>query len=126
MGRPSSKFSRIILVEFNELCPSLLTQWMQQGHLPNFSKLYNQSEVYVTESDEPAAPNLEPWIQWYSVHTGLPFSVHGVFHLTDGPKAHHQDIWSVLRDHGLTVWNCGSMNARAVTGENAIFLPDPW
>jgi hypothetical protein len=116
----------MILLEFNELCPSLLKKWMASGQLPNFKRFYDSSAVFVTEADELKAPNLEPWIQWYSLHTGLPFRVHQVFHLTDGPRAGHVDIWSALQNQGKKVWNCSSMNARRLTGQNALFLPDPW
>lgn len=117
---------RMILLEFNELCPSLLNKWMAGGQLPNFKRFYDSSDVYVTEADELKHPNLEPWIQWYTVHTGLPFRVHQVFHLTDGPRADHLDIWSALQSRGKKVWNCSSMNARRLTGRDALFLPDPW
>jgi len=117
---------KVILIEFNELCPALLDKWMAEGHLPNFKRLYDRSEIFISEADESDPGNLEPWIQWYSVHTGLPYSKHGVFYLTDGPKAGHPDIWSMLQAHGLRVWNCSSMNAAGFAREGSAFLPDPW
>lgn len=117
---------RMILIEFNELCPSLLRKWMASGELPNFRRFHDSSDVYVTEADERNPPNLEPWIQWYSLHTGLPFRTHQVFHLTDGPRADHVDIWHALQSQGKKVWNCSSMNARRLTGPGAWYLPDPW
>jgi hypothetical protein len=118
--------SKIIFLEFNELCPTLLERWMAEGRLPNFKTFFEDSEIYTTESDEKNGPYLEPWIQWYSMHTGLPFEQHQVFHLTDGPKANHPDIWQLLRDNGKTVGNCSSMNAKGFEAEGSFFLPDPW
>ena len=117
---------KVILVEFNELCPSLLTKWMGTGELPNFKRLHDSSEVFVTAADETEPANLEPWIQWYSVHTGLPYSQHRVFHLTDGPRASHQDIWNILHGAGKKVWNCSSMNAKQFSFVGSAYLPDPW
>jgi hypothetical protein len=117
---------RIIFLEFNELCPSLLQQWMAEGRLPNFKKFYDNSETYTTESDEKLPPYLEPWIQWYSIHTGVGFQQHGVYHLTDGPKAKWNDVWRILLANGKTVANCGSMNARGFEARGSFFLPDPW
>jgi hypothetical protein len=117
---------RVILLEFNELCPPLLERWMSDGSLPNFRRFHEQSQAFVTEPDEKAAPYLEPWIQWYSIHTGLPYADHRVFHLTDGPRAGHEDIWHYLAAHRKKVWNCGSMNARRLAAEGSAFLPDPW
>src|ERR1041385_882411 len=59
---------RVIVLEFNELCPSLMEQFMKQGLLPGFSRLHSESYAYVTDAEE-VAPNLEPWIQWVTVHT---------------------------------------------------------
>ena len=117
---------RLVLIEFNELCPSLLAQWMGEGKLPNFAKFHAQSEVFTTRADVEEGPNLEPWIQWYSLHTGLPFSQHNVFHLTDGPRATHPDVWSILSARGFSVWNCSSMNARRIAAKGARYIPDPW
>lgn len=122
----SGSVKRIMFIEFNELCPSFLEKWMADGSLPNFKSLYNESAVFVTESDETNPRNMEPWIQWYSLHTGLPFSEHNVFHLTDGPKAGHADIWQMLRENGQKVMNFSSMNAKGMAGSGVVFFPDPW
>lgn len=116
---------RIILLEFNELCPALLEKWMGDGSLPNFKRFFDASQAFITTADA-APPALEPWIQWYSLHTGLSYQQHGVFRLTDGPRAGHPDIWAVVRDAGLRVFNCASMNAKRFAGEGSLFVPDPW
>lgn len=115
-----------MLVEFNELCPALLDRWMGTGDLPNFKRLHGISTVFTTVADESEPINLEPWIQWYSIHTGLPFSQHQVFHLSDGPRAGHPDIWSLLHNAGKSVWNCSSMNAKQFAYAGSAYLPDPW
>ncbi len=117
---------KIVLLEFNELCPPLLGRWMSEGKLPNFLRFYRGSEVFTAVADELDPDNLEPWIQWYSLHTGLRFSQHGVFHLTDGPAAEHNDIWRMLLKHGLRVANCASMNAKGFRAGGCFYLPDPW
>ena len=73
-----------------------MEKWIASGDLPNFRKLRDQSQVFTTNADVDTAEHLEPWIQWYSMHTGLPYDVHGVYHLTDGPKANYEDIWQIL------------------------------
>ncbi len=118
--------SKILLLEFNEICPSLLKRWMNQGKLPNFSVLYNSSQVFTSIADVSEPDYLEPWIQWYSIHTGLPYDEHRVFYLTDGPKSDHSDIWRRLAGLDKSVMNCGSMNARALAGTGVFYLPDPW
>jgi hypothetical protein len=118
------KANKVILLEFNELCPQLLDRWMGQGLLPNFRKFYSNSDVFTAQADD--SEHLEPWIQWYSVHTGLSYQQHGVFNLTDGPTAAHLDIWQMLLRRGLKVASCGSMNVKAFSAPDCLFVPDPW
>jgi hypothetical protein len=117
--------TKVLLLEFNEICPPLLQRWLREEKLPNFKRLFDSSDVFVTVADE-GPPKLEPWIQWYSIHTGLPYAEHGIFHLTDGPRASHIDLWRLVQQCGGSVMNCGSMNARGFAGPRAFFLPDPW
>jgi hypothetical protein len=116
---------RVLLLEFNELCPRLLDEWMEDGALPNFRRFHDRSEVFVTKADA-SPPALEPWIQWYSLHTGLSYQQHRVFHLADGPKASHPDIWTVVRQMGRRTCNCSSMNAKGFDAQGSVFIPDPW
>jgi hypothetical protein len=117
---------KLIALEFNELCPELLERWMAEGELPNFARFHSASQVFTAVADEPGPDNLEPWIQWYSMHTGLAYSQHGVRNLADGPLAPHTGVWQLLARHGLKVANCSSMNASAVRAPGALFVPDPW
>ena len=115
----------VILLEFNELCPSLMAQFIEEGHLPNFKKLRDSSAVFTTEAKESQA-YLEPWIQWINVHVGVPFSEHGVELLGDGVKVKQPAVWDLLSDAGMNVWVCGSMNVHATTEVKGSMLPDPW
>lgn len=117
---------KTLLLEFNEICPPLLDTWMGEGKLPSFGAFHGSSQVFTTVADVSDPLHLEPWIQWYSIHTGLPYNEHNIFYLTDGPKADHPDIWRRLRALGKSVMNCASMNARALAGDGVFYLPDPW
>ena len=116
----------VIVLEFNELTPHLMQQWMDEGKLPGFKKLHDQATVYVTDAEEPTK-TLEPWIQWVTVHSGLTFKEHGIYDLGDGHKLRSPRLWDVASDAGKRVWVCGSMNA-GVFGDsvNGAIVPDPW
>lgn len=116
----------IILVEFNELCPALIDRWIASGDLPNFARLREVSTVCVTQADELQAPNLEPWIQWYSLHTGVPFREHQVFRLSEGASRPFPSVWDLLIADGRRVMNFSSMNCREFRADGSVFLPDPW
>jgi hypothetical protein len=125
IGGMESTATKVIQLEFNELCPSLMEQFIGAGRLPNFTRLRRESVVMVTDAGEDA-PNLEPWIQWITVHTGLPFSEHAIFDLGDGHKLNVPRIWDMVGETGRKVWICGSMNASFRKPIQGFILPDPW
>jgi Type I phosphodiesterase / nucleotide pyrophosphatase len=114
-----------IVLEFNELSPSLMDVFISRGILPNFQALRDQSQVFVSDAEE-ESPNLEPWIQWVTAHTGLSFREHGIFDLGDGHKLTQPRLWEILSSHGYSVWICGSMNAAFHSPIKGHILPDPW
>ena len=116
----------VISLELNELCSDLIDRWIDEGVLPNFKALRDSSHVFLTLADTDKPDELEPWIQWYSVHTGLPYRDHCVFHLTDGRQASHPDIWRQVIEQGGKTINFSSMNARPFTSTSSVFVADPW
>ena len=114
----------LILVEFNELCPTLLREYMDSGKLRNFQLFFQSSTAFTTDAGE-EPPNLEPWIQWVTVHSGMPFAEHGVFHLGDGAKLQKKCLAEVLSDAGVPVGVFGSMNLN-YKRLNGYLIPDPW
>ena len=90
---------RVVLIEFNELSPALLDRFIAEGELPNFAAFRAASDVFTTDAGESDAA-LVPWIQWPSVHTGLPYAEHGIYHLGDAERCAAPTIESVLSDAG--------------------------
>jgi hypothetical protein len=119
------KQKNVILIEFNELCPPLLERFISQGLLPNFKQFRDTSTVYVTDSasDE---PNLEPWIQWVTVHCGMPFAEHGVFRLGESQRLKSKLVGQCLAEAGIPVGICSSMNTSYGSLRDGYLLPDPW
>lgn len=122
----TAKRHKQLVLELNELCPAILESMIGEGLLPNFAALKATSEVWITRPDVDDDTLLEPWIQWYSVHTGLSYDEHGVFHLTDGARAGHRDIFRMLLDAGRSVIDFGSMNVAPFAHPGGVFLADPW
>src|SRR5689334_17775348 len=98
--------NRLILLEFNELTPSLLTRFMGEGHLPNFKRFFDESAVYTTDAEE-SGERLNPWVQWVTVHSGLSLEEHGVFRLDEGNKLPQPSVWDIISDTGRKVLVCG-------------------
>jgi hypothetical protein len=124
-GERASSQAPVILLEFNELSPALMDTFIDQGHLPNFKRLRDSSQVFTTDAEE-VAPNLDPWIQWVTVHSGLSFDQHGIHHLGDGHKLAVKSLWDMVAAQGKTVWICGSMNIKYDKPLRGAAVPDPW
>lgn len=123
-GSTTTAPSRLILLEFNELCPGLLDRFMSAGLVPNFRKFYDSALIFTTDAmEEPEY--LEPWIQWVTVHSGLSFGEHGIEHLGDGPKQPRKEIAEILSDAGVPVGVFGSMNTN-YTKLRGYHIADPW
>lgn len=120
MSNPS-----VLLLEFNELSPMITERFIEQGKLPNFAKLKSQSKVFITEAEE-EQENLEPWIQWVTVHSGLAYKEHGVFELGEGHKLSSPTLSQILSEHDYRVWLCGSMNLPFNENTKGFVVPDAW
>lgn len=112
---------RLLLLELNELCPSLIERFMAEGTLPNFKRLRERSRAFITHTNESV---LEPWIQWVTVHTGVPMDQHGIVDLDEAEKLQHDAFWDRLESDNVLLM-C-PMNVRFNRTDDSIFMPDPW
>jgi hypothetical protein len=112
---------RLILLEFNELCPQLVDRFIDEGALPNFQRLRDASETFITHTNEEI---LEPWIQWVTVHTGVPFSEHGIKDLDEAEKVTHATFWDGLAEENVLLMS--PMNVKFRRRNQSLFMPDPW
>ncbi|HUQ76733.1 MAG TPA: hypothetical protein VM183_18590 [Burkholderiales bacterium] len=117
------KANRMLILEFNELCPRLLARFMDEGRLPNFSRLHRTSHVYTTTTND---EHLEPWVQWVNFHHGIPEAKHRVVDLDEGHKVAEPAFWDVLAQQGKTALVFGSMNTAPAKSELVTLVPDAW
>lgn len=117
------KTGSVLVLELNELCPPILERMIAADQLPNFKKLRDSSEVFVTRTDD---PTLEPWVQWPTFHTGQPESVHGAAELDEGHLIKPARVWDTLAESGVESVVFGSMNADAKRKDRVFLVPDPW
>lgn len=121
VGPPS-----VIILEFNELSPRLMDRFIAEGQLPNFERFRNASTVAITDPEEPQ-DKLNPWVQWVTLHTGVPRSEHGIEKLGEAESLEHKTIGEVVSSAGRSVWICGTMNLPSRTAQVVgAYLPDPW
>lgn len=98
---------------------------MDEGLPPNFTTLHDTSRVYLTDA-KAKGDALNPWIQWFSIHTGLTADKHKVRRLNEAKNFKGAFLWDTLSDSGYSCWICGSMNANYRENFRGELLPDPW
>ena len=118
----------MLVVELNEFDPVFLEKNAKKLKLKNI--LYflnlNYSETFTLESKE--HHGLDPWVQWVSIHSGLPFSKHKIARLGQTKTQKNKQIWNKLGDYYKLKWGVwGVMNAPCGSKKGrCFFVPDPW
>lgn len=121
----SNKNKNLIVVELNEINFDIIKKYLLSGiKLPNFSKIIKFQNINTLA--EKKYEEIEPWIQWHSVHTGLSLSDHKIFRLGDGIYCKSQNIYNKLEDYGFTVGAISPMNLTNNLSNPKYFIPDPW
>lgn len=115
----------MILVELNEINFDVVRKYIDSGaKLEGFSSLFD--EGFRTTTSELKYEELEPWIQWPSIHTGKAYCDHKVFRLGDMTKSTVPQIFELLEQFGYSVGAVSPMNAVNRLKAPAYFIPDPW
>ena len=116
---------KLILIELNEINFDAVNFYIEKGEsLPGFSKLIDQGIIATKAEYE--YENLEPWVQWPSVHTGKTFKEHKVFRLGDFVNSSHDQFFEQVEKAGYIVGAVSPMNATNKLNNPAYFIPDPW
>lgn len=117
---------KLFLLELNELNFDLVWKYIDKGvSLPGFERLRSDFTIRRTSS-ETEYENLEPWIQWPSVHTGKAFQDHKIFRLGDVVNYSGRQVFEELEDRGVRVGCISPMNAVNNMSSPCYFVPDPW
>jgi len=114
---------RTIQIELNELSPTLIDEFIDAGELPNFRRLRDTSEVFVTDASTELS--LEPWVQWPTLHTGIDDSDHGIRHLGEADRVKGRGVARELADAGFKVGVFMTMNLDYGPLDGFV-VPDPW
>ena len=114
----------LILLEWNEVNFDLLKSYVQEGGFKNLEQLL-EMEICKTFSEK-KYEDLEPWIQWASVHTGLTGAQHKIFRLGDIINFNGDQIFEKLERDGIRVGAISPMNTKNAMVSPCYFIPDPW
>lgn len=115
----------LTLLELNEINFDYVQWYIENGYsLPGFEWLMQQNPLETFAEDN--YEELEPWIQWPSVHTGNTFEEHQVFRLGDIVNTNHRQIFEEIEAQGVRVGAISPMNAANNLTNPTYFIPDPW
>jgi hypothetical protein len=114
----------MIFIQWNEVNFPLLEKYANKYDLKNIKKVLNFNQT-ITHS-ETQYILLEPWIQWASVNTALPFSEHKIFRLGDAVYSENNQIFEGIEEKGYKVGAISPMNVVNKLKNPSYFIPDPW
>ena len=118
---------KILFLELNEFNLEVLQEGARRLDLKHLQRLLSLHQSVTWTDDVYESDFLEPWVQWVSVHTGIPSSVHQIKHLGDVPHLSTPQFWERLSEMGVSTGIWGAMNAsRGHSPSCRFFVPDPW
>ncbi len=117
---------RLILLELNEINFDVVAMYVaaKPARFPALKNLFSASRIRT--SCEKKYEELEPWIQWASVHTCKTYAEHLIFRLGDIVGSGVPQIFEQLEQAGYRVGAISAMNAENRLCKPAYFIPDPW
>lgn len=116
----------LVLLEINEVNFDLVREYLNlyPGRFKWMEVLLRNYHIKTTS--EKNYEELEPWIQWVSIHTGKSFEEHKIFRLGDIVGSDIPQVFEKLEDIGVRVGCISPINTENRLRRPAYFMPDPW
>lgn len=118
----------LLLLEINECNFAYFFKVANKFNNKNINNyFYNKKNLKTYTRDKQEGYNLDPWVQWVSVHTGLESSKHKVFRIGQKLDGKFYQIWDALCAKGFSCSIWGAFNAILRRKKNIVnYMPDPW
>ncbi len=118
----------LLLIELNECDFDYFLYGSKKYNYPQIIKFFSTKKKLITfTNDKSEGFNLDPWVQWVSVHTGKISKSHKVYRLGQKLNNSTDQIWDKLSKKKIrsSVW--GTFNGILKNKKNIdLFFPDPW
>lgn len=117
---------KLLLIELNEINFNLINKYLHKypDEFTNLKSLYELN--HANTFSEFNYDELEPWIQWVSVHTGKSYEDHKIFRLGDVVNSDLDQIFELVENNGFDVGVVSGMNVKNSLKKPSYFIPDPW
>jgi len=120
-----TKAEKLIFWELNEINFEYVNFYIEKGKLKNWKKMIENHGLFTTFSEEDYN-ELQPWIQWPTIRTGLNFDEHGIYRIGDIVGSDLKQHWEILEEKGFNVAAISPINASNNTKKSSFWMPDPW
>ena len=121
------KKKNLVIFEINECDFEFFLLGSKKYNYPLIKKYFlNKKKIKTFTRDKKEGLNLDPWVQWVSVHTGIKSSKHRVFRIGQKLDKKIPQIWEKLdKNNNITLW--GIFNSNLKLKKNIdLYFPDPW
>lgn len=118
----------LLLVEINECDFNYFLYGSRKYNYPSIKKYFsNKDKLNTFTNDKHEGFNLDPWVQWVSVHTGKISKIHKNYRLGQKVNKNIVQIWDTLSKKKITSTIWGVFNGVLNSKKNIdLFFPDPW
>lgn len=118
---------KLLLIELNEFNFDFIKKGIKKYNCPNIKRLFEKKNIKTYTNDALQDYNLDPWVQWVSVHTGKTSAKHKIHRHGETLRKDIDQIWDKLSKKKIccSIWN----PVNGVYRNNKrikIFFPDPW
>jgi predicted AlkP superfamily phosphohydrolase/phosphomutase len=125
----STQQKKVLLIELNEINWGVIDKLVAdhgESYLPNIMRLRKEGASGVQSAVE-RPPNLDPWITWVTLHTGVPPAVHGAEVLEqESETITAKRTWHYAADAGRSVGVFGSISAYPPKPVKGFVVPGPF
>ena len=118
----------LLLIELNECDFDFFFYGSKKYNYPLIKKFFStKKKIDTFTRDKKEGLNLDPWVQWVSVHTGKLSQKHKVYRLGQKLDNSIDQIWDKLSKKNKTSSIWGVFNSTLRKNKNInLFFPDPW
>lgn len=122
------KKNNLLLIEINECDFDYFFEGAKKFKYPNIINYFQRKKNIKTFThDKQEGLNLDPWVQWVSVHTGLHSEQHQVYRIGQKLNDKIKQVWDVLNEKNFSSSVWGAFNSILRNKKNIkSFMPDPW
>jgi hypothetical protein len=119
--------NKLILFEINEFDLAFFMSGAKKFKYQAIKEFFNKKKLKTFTNDKTEGYDLDPWVQWVSVHTGKTSKQHKVFRTGQKLNNSIKQLWDIFSKLNISSSIWGAFNATLRNKKKIdVFFPDPW